>query len=151
MPDISIYEFAGRAPAFLRLAEAHHRRCVADPVLNHPFSHAGQNPDHIRRLGLYWGEVFGGPPAFSQLAGGQSEMLELHARMGAEDGLGARFLDCFVAAADDAELPTDLDLRRALRDYMQWAVDDVMRYSPYDAVVAPGLAVPHWTWDGLAP
>ena len=33
--------------------------------------------------------------------------------------------------------------------YMRWAVDDVLAYSPVDAVVAPGAAMPRWGWDGL--
>jgi hypothetical protein len=46
----------------LALAAAHHRRCLEDPVLNHPFSHPG-NPQHVQRLADYWAEVFGGPHA----------------------------------------------------------------------------------------
>jgi hemoglobin len=47
---------------------------------------------------------------------------------------------------DDAELPADPELRRALRDYMRWAVDNVLQYSPVDAVVPPGTAMPRWDW-----
>ena len=34
----SLYEYAGGDGALLRLARAHHARCLADPELNHPFS-----------------------------------------------------------------------------------------------------------------
>ncbi|TDD41944.1 hypothetical protein E1286_31820 [Nonomuraea terrae] len=51
----SIFECAGGEDAFLALAAAHHRRCLLDPVLNHPFSR-GTRPDHVRRLADYWGE-----------------------------------------------------------------------------------------------
>ncbi len=143
----SIYELAGSGPAFQALAAAHHARCLADPVLNHPFSHAG-HPEHIKRLGQYWAEVCGGPTTFSETAGNQSDVLAMHAHMGADDDLGERFLACFVAAFDDAGLPEDPDLRAALRSYMRWAVDDVMAYSPADAIVPPGQLVPRWSWDG---
>jgi hemoglobin len=144
----SIFEAAGGQAAFDRLAAAHHERCLADPVLNHPFSHPG-HPQHVERLAAYWAEVFGGPPAYTQLAGGQSAMLDLHARTGAEPDLGTRFVRCFVAACDDAGLPADPELRAALRSYMEWAVWDVMRYAPEDAAVPAGLSVPRWTWSGL--
>jgi hemoglobin len=36
-----------------------------------------------------------------------------------------------------------------MHDYMRWAVDDVLAYSPVDAVVAPGAAMPRCGWDGL--
>ena len=146
----SIYEFAGGMPAFLALAAAHHERCLQDPELNHPFSHEG-HPQHLERLASYWAEVFGGPPTYSQSCGGHSAMLEVHARMGAEDSLNPRFVACFMQAADDIQLPTDADFRAALRSYMQWATSDVHSYSPADSVVAPALAMPHWSWDGLQP
>ncbi len=144
----SIYEFAGGADAFLALAAAHHERCVADPLLNHPFSHPG-DPNHIEHLAAYWAEVFGGPPRYSQALGGQSFALGLHAGTGAEEGYGTRFVQCFVAAADDAQLPADPDFRRALREYVEWAVAQVMAMSPHGSVVADALPFPHWSWDGL--
>ena len=120
----SLYDFAGGGPALLRLAAAHHQRCLDDPVLNHPFSHPG-HPQHVERLAGYWGEVFGGPPSYSTSCGGQSAMLDIHARNEMEDDLGSRFVECFVKAADDAGLPDDPEFRSALRAYMEWAVSDV--------------------------
>ena len=76
----------------------------------------------------------------------------MHAHNG--DGmhdLGERFVSCFVAAADDAGLPADPEFRAALRAYMEWAVADVLTYSPVDAVVPAERPMPRWTWDGLQP
>src|SRR5258705_5338121 len=143
----SVYESAGGEAAFLALARAHHERCLADPVLNHPFSH-GTHPQHIERLAGYWAEVFGGPPSYSDSAGGHSAMLVIHAGQGADSDLGERFVACFTAAMDDAGLPPDPPLRQALRSYMEWAVDDVMAYSPQGTRVPAGLGMPHWGWDG---
>lgn len=145
----TIYEVAGGEAMFLALAAAHHERCLSDAVLNHPFSHPG-HPQHVERLAHYWAEVFGGPPTYSAECGTQTSMLALHAGQGAEDELGERFVACFVAAFDDAGLPADPPLRAAMRAYMEWAVGEVMSYSPRGSQVADGLAVPHWTWDGLA-
>ena len=125
----SIFEFAGGEPAFLALAAAHHERCLADPVLNHPFSHPG-HPRHVERLAGYWAEVFGGPPLYSEVSEGQSGMLRRHAGMVADDDLGDRFVACFVKAADDACLPGDPEFRSALRAYMEWAVREVHAYNP---------------------
>ena len=145
----SLYEFAGGDDAFLALASAHHARCLADPELNHPFSHADLNPAHVRRLAAYWAEVLGGPPRYSELPADQSFLQRLHAGNGDMTDLGRRFVDCFVAAADDAGLPADAEFRASLRAYMEWAVDDVLTYSAEDAVVPDGLSVPRWSWDGL--
>jgi hemoglobin len=145
----SIYEFVGGDEAFLALATAHHRRCLEDPVLNHPFSHADIDPRHVEKLAGYWAEVFGGPPTYSSSFGGHSAMLTMHAHMGDVDAdLGDRFLACFVQAIDDADLPRDPDLRAALRAYMGSAVAEVMSYAPMGSVVDSDLPTPRWGWDG---
>ena len=145
----TLFEFAGGEPAMLALATAHHARCLADPELSHPFSHGALHPEHVQRLAAYWGEVFGGPPRYSELAADHSSLQRLHAGNGDMGDLGRRFVDCFVGAADDARLPGDPAFRATLRAYMEWAVDDVLAYSAVDAVVPPGEPVPHWSWDGL--
>jgi hemoglobin len=145
-----MFEFAGGSAAFLSLATAFHRRCLEDPVLAHPFSHPG-NPEHVERLADYWAEVFGGPPRYSESFGGHSAMLGLHAGQEAEDDLGVRFVACFVQAADDAGLPDDAEFRSGFRDYMEWAVAEVMSYSPSGSPVPADLPTPHWSWDGLEP
>jgi hemoglobin len=148
VPRPSLFTFAGGEPALLALAAAHHKRCLEDPVLSHPFSHQG-NPEHVERLADYWGEVFGGPERYSESFGGHSAMLALHAGQQAEDDLGARFVACFVRAIDDAGLPDDPEFRSCLRAYMEWAVDEVMSYSPAESSVAEGLPTPRWGWNGL--
>jgi hemoglobin len=143
----SLFAYAGGDPAFLALATAHHARCLADPELNHPFSHPGQNPQHVERLAAYWAEVMGGPATFSDSMSDQGAMLHLHSGNGDMSDLGRRFVECFVMAADDAGLPDDPEFRVALRAYMVWAVDDVLSHSD-DAAPTPA-PMPHWSWDGL--
>ena len=145
---VSIFEAAGGWEAFLRLAAAHHQRCLDDPVLSHPFSHPG-HPQHVERLAAYWAEIFGGTPTYTQEVGDHSGMLELHAHTQAEYDLGARFLRCFIDALDDASLPADNELRAALRAYMEWAVADVMSVAPANCIVPAGRPVPRWSWSGL--
>jgi hemoglobin len=144
----SMFEFAGGEPAFAALATAHHQRCLEDPVLSHPFSHPG-NPEHIARLANYWAEVFGGPPRYSESFGGHSAMLGIHAGQGADEDLGARFVACFVQAADDAGLPDDEDFRAGLRAYIEWAVAEVLAYSPPESSVQADVPIPRWDWNGL--
>ena len=146
----TLFEYAGGAPAMLALARAHHERCVADPELNHPFSHPGQHPQHVERLAAYWGEVLGGPPVYSTECKDQAAMLRMHAGNGDMSDLGRRFVTCFVAAADDAGLPDDPEFRAALRSYMEWAVADVLKHGDSADSVPDSVAMPHWTWTGLA-
>src|SRR3954454_16121983 len=117
----SLFEYAGGEAAFLALARAHHARCLADPELNHPFSHPEQHPQHVERLAAHWAEVLGGPGEYSQTCRDQRGVLQMHAGNGDITDLGRRFVDCFVAAMDDAGLPPDPDFRAAMRGYMEWA------------------------------
>ena len=148
--EATLFEFAGGEPAFRALAAAHHARCLADPELNHPFSHADLNPAHVERLAAYWAEVMGGPPRYSAECADQSGLLLLHARNGDMGDLGRRFVDCFVGAVEDAGLPADPEFRASLRAYMEWAVAEVLAYPDPDARVPAGLSMPRWSWDGPA-
>jgi hemoglobin len=145
----TLFDFAGGEAAFLALAAAHHARCLADPELNHPFSHEDQNPQHIERLAAYWGEVMGGPASYSRSMGDQTSLLDMHSGNGDITDLGRRFVTCFVQAMDDAGLPADPDFRAAMTGYMRWAVDDVLLYSDPGSLVPGGVAIPQWSWDGL--
>jgi hemoglobin len=143
MVGLSLFEQAGGEAAFLALAAAHHRRCLEDPELNHPFSQ-GVSPMHVERLAWYWAEALGGPARFSVSGGTQSAMLTLHANNGSMDDLGRRFVACFVGAMDDAGLPDDPGLRASLRAYMEWSLRDVLVYAPHGSEVPDGLPVPRW-------
>lgn len=143
----TLFEFAGGDAAFLALARSHHRRCLEDPELNHPFSHPDQHPQHVERLAAYWAEVLGGPPTFSTGCGSETSVLRMHSGNGDITDLGRRFVACFDAAMDDAALPSDPDFRSALHAYMVWAVDRVLAHEDRDRI-ADGLAMPRWGWDG---
>jgi hemoglobin len=145
----SLYEFAGGSEALLKLAHAHHARCLADPELNHPFSHPGQHPQHVERLAAYWAEVLGGPATYSESCGDQTTLLEMHSGNGDMSDLARRFVVCFVAAADDVGLPDDPRFRAALRAYMEWAVDEFNCYPDGPDAVPRALSTPRWGWDGL--
>jgi hemoglobin len=143
----TLFQFAAGDPAFLALARCHHRRCLADPELNHPFSNPDQHPKHIERLAAYWAEVLGGPPTFSDRYGSETAVLRMHAGNGDISDLGRRFLACFDGAMDDAGLPTDPAFRRAMHDYMAWAVGRVLAHEDRQGI-RDGLGMPAWDWDG---
>lgn len=151
---VTVFEFAGGQPAFLSLATAMHKRCLEDEMLNHPFSHANQNPNHIPRLSHYWAEVFGGPALYSQESTGHSGVLKMHANNGSPEDIGdmgERFFNCFVLAIDDANLPSDPDFRNALVSYMRWAVDEIMTYFPVGSNPPKDRPMPKWGWEGPLP
>ena len=90
----TLYEFAGGEKAFEPFAAALHARCLADPELNHPFSHPGQHPEHNQRVAAYLAEAFGGPARYSAECADQAHVVWLHAGNGDMSDLGRRFADC---------------------------------------------------------
>jgi hemoglobin len=148
---LTLYEYAGGAPALTRFVAALHVRCLADEELSHPFTAAEGNPDHLANLTAYLAEVFGGPATYSATLGGHSGMLRVHAGKGASAEFNPRFVACFMSAADDAGLPADAAFRAAWRSFIEWAVLDVYGISaPEDPPVADDLPMPRWGWDGPA-
>jgi hemoglobin len=144
----TIFTAAGGADAMLALAHAWHRRCVADPVVSHAFSHPGQHPQHTERLAAYWGEALGGPRQFSDSMGDHSYVLRLHAGNGEHHEMDERAQTCFARALDDAGLPEDDALRQALKDYFRWATTAMSACPESPEDVPDGLSVPRWSWQG---
>src|SRR3954471_850756 len=102
----SVYDAMGGADAVLRLAHAWHERVLADPVVSHAFRH-GFREDHTERLGGLWGAGAGGPPAFSQGMGAESEVVRMHSGNGPHDDMDRRAVDCFAGALRDAGVPEE--------------------------------------------
>jgi hemoglobin len=145
----SVYEAAGGDAGLLRLAEAWHRRVMADQIVSHAFSH-GFHPDHTARLAAYWAEALGGPASYSQRFGDETSVVRLHSGNGAHEEMDRRAIACFDEALGDAGLTADEDLRRTLHDYFAWATTDSMaRYHASADDVPAGLPIARWSWDGL--
>src|SRR6187431_1273475 len=110
----SVYDAAGGFDGLCRLAEAWHRRVIADEVVGHAFSH-GFHPQHTERLAAYWAEALGGPKEFSEVMGSESNVVRMHAGNGEHQEMDDRAQTCFAQALDDARLPDDARLRAALK------------------------------------
>ncbi len=143
----SIYESAGGADAFVRLAAAWHERCLADPVVSHAFSH-GVHPQHTERLAAYWAETLGGPPAYTTGMGTETGVVRMHSGNGEHHEMDERAQGCFALALDDAALPDDPELRATLVVWFGWATERMSAYpgSPWD--VPSELPLERWDWDG---
>jgi hemoglobin len=149
----SVYEAAGGLPALERVARAWHERCLADPVLEHPFSHKPVHPQHSERLAAYWAEQLGGPPLWTGGAGDPGlgshvAVVRMHSGDGVHDDMDRRAVDAFVGAMDDAGLPDEPRLRATLTAWFTWAVAVMAAYPRSPDDVPDVLAMPHWSWDG---
>ena len=145
----TVYEAAGGIGGLRRLAEAWHTRVMADEEVSHAFSH-GYRPDHSERLAAYWAEALGGPPLYSDAYGDETSVVRIHSGNGAHEEMDRRAIACFDQALADTGLATDERLGHVLHDYFAWATTTTMaRYHRSADDVPDGLAIPHWSWDGL--
>ena len=143
----SVYEAAGGGEGLLRLAEAWHRRVMADEIVSHAFSH-GFHPRHSERLAAYWGEALGGPAAYSGSYGDETSVVRIHSGNGPHEEMDRRAIDCFDRALDDVGLSAE-PVGQVLHDYFAWATTTTMaRYHESADDVPEGLELPHWSWNG---
>ena len=145
----TVYEAAGGADGVLRLAGAWHARVMDDEVVGHAFSH-GFHPQHTERLAAYWAEALGGPATYSEKYGDETSVVRIHSGNGEHGEMDRRAIACFDQALIDAGLAADDRLRQVLHDYFEWATTTTMaRYHRSADDVPDGLAIPHWSWEGL--
>ncbi len=144
----TLFEAAGGKDGMLRLADAWHRRVMADEVVAHAFSH-GFHPQHVERLAAYWAEALGGPAAYSDSYGDETSVVRIHSGNGVHEEMDRRAIACFDQALADVGL-ADGALRQVLHDYFVWATTTTMaRYHHSPDEVPNGLSIPRWSWDGL--
>jgi hemoglobin len=143
----SIYDAVGGADALLALAEAWHARCLADPILAHPFEH-GVHPKHTERLAAYWAEQLGGPATYTESIADYSEVVRVHTGNGPHEQMDGRAVAAFMLALDDARIPTAPDLRFQLVAWFTWATALLNHRWTSPDEVPSDLPLPQWGWDG---
>ena len=99
----TVFEAAGGNDGLRRLADAWHRRVMADDVVGHAFSH-GFHPQHVERLAAYWAEALGGPTAYSDSYGDETTVVKMHSGNGEHDEMNRRAIACFDQALADVGL-----------------------------------------------
>jgi hemoglobin len=144
----TVFEAAGGVDGLRRLADAWHRRVMADEVVAHAFSH-GFHPQHVDRLAAYWAEALGGPTTYSDRYGDETTVVRMHSGNGEHLEMDRRAIACFDKALDDVELTGNSTLRQVLHDYFTWATTTSMSRYHKSAVDVPNdLGIPRWSWDG---
>lgn len=119
---------------------------LADPVLQ-PLFGAGR-PDHIPHLTAFLAEVLGGPTRYTDELGGFPALLAPHRGKQISDQQRARFVELFMAAADESGWPSDTRSRTALRGYLDFGTEVAQQnsHARTDDALHPCQEVPRWDW-----
>ena len=143
-----MFAAAGGVEGLTRLAEAWHRRVLGDEVVGHAFRGEIAS-DHTERLAAYWAEALGGPPVYSGRYGDETSVVRMHSGNGPHAEMDERAIERFDEALDDVGL-AGTPVASVLHDYFAWAATTTMAAYERSADDVPaGLAIPHWSWDGL--
>ena len=145
----TLFDWAGGAPALERLTEAFYRRVRSDDLVGPLF--AGMPEDHPHWVATWLGEVFGGPPEYTDRRGGYPHMLGMHRGLGITESQRFRWVQLIARAADDAGLPSDPEFRSAFMAYVEWGTRLALANSGPDAQPPPRAPVPRWAGERLPP
>ncbi len=143
----TIVDAMGGPEIVLAVAEAWHRRCLADPIVSHAFD-GGVHPEHTARLAAYWTSQLGGSVADTAEIAGYSDVVRAHSGNGPHEQMDGRAVAHFVLALDDAAVPDEPELRFELIAWFTWATAVLNhRWSSPDEV-PDDLETPRWDWGG---
>jgi CDGSH-type Zn-finger protein/truncated hemoglobin YjbI len=141
----TMFEWAGGFPALLRLTRRFYETHVPEePLLATLFG--TMSPDHPERVAAWLGQVFGGPPAYSDRYGGYDRMISQHLDKGITVEQRALWVKLLVRSADDVGMPADAEFRAAFTAYLEWGSRIAVENSKPGVHPPPKMPVPRWWW-----
>jgi CDGSH-type Zn-finger protein/truncated hemoglobin YjbI/ferredoxin len=141
----TLFEWAGGFPALLRLTRRFYEVHVPqDPLLQRLFSQ--MSPDHPQRVASWLGQVFGGPPAYSERYGEYDRMISQHLDKCLTPEQRARWVQLLSRSADEVGLPADAEFRAAFTAYLEWGSRIALENSQPGVHPPPHMPVPRWWW-----
>ncbi len=141
----TLFEWVGGFPALLRLTRRFYETHVPEePLLATLF--ARMSPDHPERVAAWLGQVFGGPPAYSDRYGGYERMISQHLDKGITLEQRALWIKLLARSADDVGLPGDAEFRAAFVAYLEWGSRIAVENSQPGVHPPPKMPVPRWWW-----
>ena len=141
----TLYEHAGGEAALHRLEALFYEKALSDPVLKQLFTE--RVPTHVDHLTWFTAESFGGPDRFTREKGFQY-MIDVHRHLQISDVQRERFVEVYLEALDEAQMPDDERFRRAVREHVEFGAKVAQQnsWATTDDELNPIRSVPKWTW-----
>lgn len=146
----TLYEHAGGEEPIHRLEDAFYGKVLADPLLK-PLFGEGQ-PQHVDHLTAFTCESFGGPDRFSRELGFR-HLIDVHRGLEITEQQRVRFVELYMQALDESDMPADDDFRDAVRSHIDFGTRVAMQnsHAKTEEELHPLREVPRWTWPGDDP
>jgi hemoglobin len=139
----SIFEAAGGSRAFDALTVRFYEKARADPLLSAVF--ASFTAEHAKHVAIWLGEVFGGPPRYTEEHGGHRTVLERHRNLGLSADQKERWVHLMLETAQET-LPKDPELQARFAEYIRWGADIALAASQPGFEIRHVGPVPKWGW-----
>jgi len=143
----SLYEHAGGDAGLHRLEQIFYDSVLRDPLLEPLFGQG--KPTHVEHLTWFTAESFGGPDRFTRELGFW-HLISVHRGLKITEEQRRRFVELYMAALDEPDLPDDPAFREAVREHVEFGSRVAMHnsHAATDAELHPLREVPRWTWAG---
>jgi hemoglobin len=142
----TLFEHAGGEEALHRLEETFYTSVLADPLLQPLFG--SRRPEHVDHLTAFTAESFGGPDRFSRELG-FAHLISVHRGLSITEEQRRRFVELYMSALDQSDLPADAAFRAAVREHVEFGSKVAMQNSHAESEdqLHPLREVPRWTWS----
>lgn len=141
----SLFEWMGGEPRLRALFDEFYRRVRLDPLIGPVF--AGMDPEHARKVAAFVGEVFGGPPAYTDAGGSHTTMIVRHMGRMLTKEQRSRWVALLIETGDGMGLPEDPEFRAALVGYLEWGSRLAVMNSAAGVAAPEGAPpMPRWGW-----
>ena len=147
----TLFTWAGGGDAIGRLVRTFYGLTLEDDLLRPLFEHMSDL--HVHYVALWFGEILGGPPAYSDVHGAQeshARMIRKHLNLGITEDQRTRWIALMLRAADLEGLPDDPEFRSAFVAYLEWGTR--MGFVFAGGVPVPDASpMPVWGWGERPP
>lgn len=145
----TLFEWMGGRPVLEQLMETFYAKVRKDELLAPLFKH--MTDDHPRHVAMWFEEVFGGEPVYTQNRGGFKTMIANHKGKSIQSEQRQRYVQLLLEAADEINLPDDPEFRSAFVAYVEWGSRRAQKNSQPEAEPSKRTTVPSWGWGEAPP
>jgi hemoglobin len=148
----SLYEWMGGAEVIEKLVTTFYQKTLTDPLLKPFFEH--MPPEHIHNVALWFGEIFGGPKAYSHKYGkttAHPHMMSQHLNLRITEEQRKRWVELMQETADEIGLPDDPEFRAAFAGYLEWGTRIAKIVSRPGTKLPKEDPMPKWGWGEQKP
>lgn len=121
-----------------------YKRVRPDPLLAPVF--AQMDAHHPAHVAAFIGEVFGGPPGYSDHHGGHAKMIRHHLNRHLSEPQRRRWIALLCDTFQEADVPHDPEFASALVAYLEWGMRLAVMNSQVGASVIENAPMSKWGW-----